>query len=517
MKKHLFFILVCLLISMFMVCTAAAEEEKEILRDGDWRYRVLDDGTAEIVSYAVYIQEGHISIPEQVNGIPVSSLGNKSFDYIHMDSVTIPDSVVSIGDNAFSNCDKLTEIKIPGNLRHVGVNPFCSCPNLVKIEVSESNPYLEMKDGALISKEEKRLICHLFNYITFNGAGIVMNSYTVPGGVEIIGESAFYREKAAVEIVLPDSVTTIDKYAFYGSDVRKVDLPGSLISIGEQAFAECESLMFITLPENLETIGSYAFFRCSSLTEMSIPNSVRSVGDNPFGDCKYLKEAKVSPDHDYLALVDHVLFSKPDRRLISFPCYTDVTEYTIPQGIRLISGQAFAFAESLRSVTIPDSVTEIGEEAFWYCTGITGISIPESVVRVGKRAFFACKSLVDITIPDTVTALESSALGRCNKLQRVKLPDGLKEIGEYMFEWDECLNSVIIPQNLSSIGKYAFNQCHSLKNLEIPDSVSFIDPAAFNCCENLTLTVGRDSYAKQYCEENGISYNYADSLDWLND
>ncbi|MBR6184707.1 MAG: leucine-rich repeat domain-containing protein [Clostridia bacterium] len=253
----------------------------------------------------------------------------------------------------------------------------------------------------------------------------------------------------------------------------------------------------IVIPDKLSgypvrAIGDSAFYRCSCLTSVTIPDSVVKIGTNPFAHCRKLSKVKVSPDHPTLAVIDDVLFSKQDKRLICYPMGKQETEYQIPSGIKIIGEGAFYECSSLASVSIPDSVTFIGEVAFYECSSLASIYIPNSVTFIGEGAFL-CSNLASISIPDSVTSIE-----------------------DYTFCWCFSLASINIPNSVTSIGDCAFDGCSNLASISIPDSVTSIGDDAFSGCPNLTLTVVRDSYAARYCKEIGLNYTYTDSLDWLN-
>ena len=209
-------------------------------------------------------------------------------------------------------------------------------------------------------------------------------------------------------------------------------------------------------------------------TSVQIPETlngmkVTDVAENAFLHCWNNSSFVVSPDHPTLAVIDGVLFSKPDKRLISYPRAKEGSTCTIPQGIEIIGCEAFIYCSSLTSITIPNSVTSIENGAFDHCRSLTSISIPDSVTSIGVGAFADCSSLTSISIPDTVT----------------------------------------------NIGFMTFIRCSSLTDIFIPDSVTNIGKQAFDECPNLTLTVGRNSYAEQYAKENNIPYAYPDANDWL--
>lgn len=131
--------------------------------------------------------------------------------------------------------------------------------------------------------------------------------------------------------------------------------------------------------------------------EIPIPDeldgiTVSSIKGNPF--CIYNATAfTVSPDHPYFEVVDGVLFSKTDKRLIAYPLMKESTAYTIPDGTEIIGESAFFLCRNLNSITIPDSVREIGNGAFFYCTELTSIRIPEGVTSISKSMFNGCNAL----------------------------------------------------------------------------------------------------------------------------
>ena len=267
---------------------------------------------------------------------------------------------------------------------------------------------------------------------------------------------------------------------------------------------------------SVTSIGERAFFFCKNLTSVTIPDSVASIGINPFLRCAQLQTIQVSPDHPVLATIDGVLFEKTTKTLICYPGGLDAAEYAIPEGILSIGENAFSGCKNLTSVIIPDSMTSIGDSAFSGCFGLTSITIPDSVTSIGNYAFSSCP-LTSITIPDSVTSIGNNAFMLCYNLTSITLPDSLTSISDNTFSGCRNLTSITIPDSVITIGEKTFRDCFALTSVTIPDSVTSIGKSAFdNCSDNLVLTVGRDSYAKSYAEENGISYTYPDANDWLN-
>ena len=218
--------------------------------------------------------------------------------------------------------------------------------------------------------------------------------------------------------LLEDGTAEIRRYT---GKTENLTIPDTLdghpvTSIGYRAFYSCESLKNITLPDSVTAIGDYAFNDCSSLTSITIPDSVASVGANPFLGCEALTKIMVSPEYPALAVIDGILFSKADKRLVCYPKAFTETAYAIPQGITRIGDRAFYNCIGLTSITIPDSVTSIGNWVFSYCTSLTGITIPDSVTSIGEYAFACCASLTSITIPDSVTSIGNWVFFGCNNL-----------------------------------------------------------------------------------------------------
>ncbi|MGN1019899.1 MAG: leucine-rich repeat domain-containing protein [Aristaeellaceae bacterium] len=467
-------------------CASGCAEEQATVMAGDYAYRVLEDGTAEIVEY--YGDDEHVTIPSGLDGR----------------------TVTGIGDWAFRLCLSLESVTLPDSVTHLGINPFTDCQSLREINVSPEHPALEVVDGVLFSKADRRLVCYPL--------GLENMDYTVPEGVESIGGYAFFRCMGLGEITLPDSLKSIGTYAFF----------------------RCNGLKSIDLPEGLTSLGDYAFHWCASLESITLPDSLTQMGENPFVSCSSLREIKVSADNPALAVMDGVLFSKEDKRLICYLLTLPGESYEVPQGIRIIGGSAFAGCDTLVSITLPDSlrsigdaafsgcdslagirvpegVTSIGEGAFQSCGSFAGIELPDTLTSIGEGAFADCEALVSITLPDSVTSLGAYVFASCMRLKHVVLPSGLTDIGSQMFDRCWALESIILPDGVEHIGDCAFGDCWALESVNLPAGLTSIGEDAFAGCDSLTLTVPRDSYACQYARDNGIPYMYPDSLDWLND
>jgi Serine/threonine protein kinase len=366
-----------------------------------------------------------------------------------LQSITIPDSVTSIGDGAFYYCLSLQSVTIPDSVTSIGNDAFYKCYSLQSVIIPDS--VTSIGDSAFVGCES-------------------LHSVTIPDSVTSIGVRAFYCCKSLQSVTIPDSVTSIGDGAFYDCEsLQSVTIHDSVTSIGDRVFWRCESLQSVTIPDSVTSIGNEAFSGCSSLQSVTIPDSVTSIGDEAFENCKSLQSVTIP---DSVTSIGAEAFRY---------CYS-LHSVTIPDSVTSISYNAFGDCWSLQSVTIPESVTSIGNWAFSDCKSLQSVTIPDSVTSIGDGAFSHCLSLHSVTIPDSVTSISDNAFGICKSLQSVTIPDSVTSIGDHAFEGCESLHSVTIPDSVTSIGYYAFYDCSSLQSVTIPDSVTSIGGHAFESC-----------------------------------
>ncbi len=331
----------------------------------------------------------------------LASIGNEAFyGCSGLTDTTLPESLGSMGKFAFYGCIKLSSIALPAAISVIGEGPFASCSALTSISVDPTNPHFASADGVLFDKTFQTLI-------------------QAPGGL-------------AGAYSLPADVTTI----------------------GNSAFRRCNKLTGITLPEGLASIGDYAFWFCASLTSINIPGGVGSIREGTFSNCPLLKSVTLQPG--IVSIEEHAFSSCPNLGSV-----------TLPEGLRSIGTAAFYADTELTSINLPASLTSIGDHAFDSCFRLKNVSPPPSLTYIGDSAFFACPGLAHLTTLDlpAITHIGSRAFDGCSKLTAVTLSDNLVFIGSWAFLSCSSLTNITLPASLSSIRDYAFSDCAKLREV----------------------------------------------------
>jgi hypothetical protein len=346
-------------------------------------------------------------------------------------TVVIREGVTNIGSSAFYGCTGLTEIIISGSVTSIDISAFSLCEALTAFSVAENNTAYASIDGVLFNQNKKTLL--------FYPWGKTGSSYTIPGGVETIGDLAFSGATGLNEVIIPNSVTTIGAYAFLrNSSLTRITIGNGVTTIGAYAFlgctglteitipplvtvidtgvfGTCSSLQEIIIPDAITEIRAYAFQICTHLTDVTIPAGVTFIDADAFFRCEKLTAINVNAGNTTYASVGGVLFNKAQTTLITYPPGRDA--YVIPDGVTTVGTYAFQYCTGLTGITIPASVTTIELGAFYRCTGLTSITnynpVPQPVVSsvFGNNTTSVNKATCTLRVPaGSVAAYQAAAV-----------------------------------------------------------------------------------------------------------
>lgn len=268
------------------------------IANGAFESTAYYDDDANWENDALYVGNHLIQAKQSISGsydikADTKTIADSAFcDCRALTSVTIADSVVSIGAYAFKNCTSLTSITIPKNVTSIGNEAFYTCFDLQSINVDNANTAYCSENGVLYNKEKTELI----RFPKEKQA----TSFAIPAGVTSIADGAFEYCNKLTDIIIHDSVTSIGDDAFNTCEaLTGITIPDSVASIGSSAFLECSKLTSISIPDGVTSIGEKTFFKCSKLTSITIPNSVLSIGENAFENCRTFRMTV-----DYIGSID---------------------------------------------------------------------------------------------------------------------------------------------------------------------------------------------------------------------
>ena len=361
---------------------------------------------------------------KSVSGVYVIEIGNNAFigfGYSYgsniQPSVNFP-LVKVIGDNAFKS-SYLTSITIPNSVTSIGSGAFSGCNNLTAITVDTANTAYSSDNGVLYNNSKTTLIQY--------PAGKTGTSFTIPGSVINIGADAFRGCSDLINVTIPDSVISIEGGAFSGcANLTGVTIGNNVTTIGQGSFYNCTSLVSVIIPNSVTAIngddgwnGKGAFEGCANLTSITIGKNVESIGNNVFSGCSNLTAINVDAFNTVYSSIDGVLYDKNKTTLVRYPAGKTASSFIIPNSVENIGYQAFYYCTNLTGVTIPNGVKIVMGWSFYGCSNLTNITIPNSVTEIGWLAFCYCYNLTSVTIGNGITSMGIQSFTSCTSLTSV--------------------------------------------------------------------------------------------------
>lgn len=394
-----------------------------------------------------------IQIPDSVETIGTNAFHNCQ----DLESITLPASLETIESSAFSSCRKLSEIRLPASLKAIQSYVFDGCSSLETV----------FYDGSLARWSQ---INTSNGFLGFSHPSLVMNDYT----------AQFIPVKDENDPDPPPKTVTITKYTGTESTVI---LPSTINSwpvtkIGEDAFQDNTTITSVTIPASVTEIGSNAFAGCTNLTSVNYKGDWSNLtiqSGNPA-----VQDAAKDAANEQLFDFEFIL-NNTAVVVTNYKCKGTAADVTIPsrykgKPVTAINNAAFPNS-AVTSVTIPDSITSIPDAAFVNCSKLTNISIPNSVTYIGFSAFSSCTSLKSITLPSSLSTIGNSAFAGCPSSMTVTYP-GSKTQWDAIFKGSN--NDVLENHLICAMLEATFNPDNgkSISTQTIDRGGKFTKPAA---------------------------------------
>ncbi len=442
-------------------------------------------------------------------------------------SIILPTNSTSIGDNAFYNCTGITSIIIPSSVTSIGQYAFYNCRFT---EITIPNTVTSIKYGAfqICTRLTKVVTSSLEDWLKISFGSEQSNPL-------YYAKHLYIGENEVTELVIPNTVTSINAYAFYNCiGLTSITIPSSVTSIGEDAFYGCSGIIELTIPSSVTSIGKYAFYGCSGITSVTIAeDSQLTIIDNyAFEGCSSIIKVTISSLEDWLK----ISFGTPASNPLGYAKHlyiweNELTELVMPNTVTSINAYAFYNCKGLTNILIPSSVTSIGASAFYNCTELKIVTLAENaqLESMGNVAFYNCTGLTkvevssledwlkisindhaanplyyakhlyidgneisgEVVIPNTITSIYSSVFYYCSLITSITIPSSVTSIGSYAFMGCSGLTEIIIPSSVTSIGEDAFYYCRGLTSITIAENsqLTSIGNYAFKDCTGLTKVV----------------------------
>lgn len=495
--KHLIATIFCIISLLAASNNSLAYDFSSIASTGQTLYyNITSESTVEVIApggveynnsnWAGYTAPtGSLSIPPVVDYLgktySVTSIAGGAFMLCdRLSSITIPNSIVEIGNWAFS-ASGVSDIFLP------------SSPILLGWWVFESTPWLESQPEGPV---------YLGN-ILYKYKGIAPENYSleIPSNVNSIAGRAFsygYQDGQTnlISVQIPNSVKIIGPCAFYKCHLNSITLPESIEIIGDGAF-DYNYFSNVTIPNNVKYLGD-AFNGCASLTSVNY-NALEAKGnDNGFGVFeKCVNLATINWGANIQKIPSGLLNG----------CSGIKGNLILPSTVKKIEKYAFYGCSGFTgNLTIPSSIKEIGDKAFWGCSGLTSMNI--DATSIGDYAFCDCKNVTSLTIGENVETTGSNAFSslpilttlhynarnlrstNCGisypSLSYLFIGENVQHIPDYFMQTSTNLTSVTFPKSLISFGENTFQGCGISGELVIPENVQKIGSNSFSYCFSIT-------------------------------
>ena len=425
--------------------------------------------------------------------------------------IVIPEGITAIADSVFNEHEHLADAVISASVKSIGDGAFYRCPSLKSITVHTDNENYKDIDGNLYTKDGATLIQYAI--------GKTDTVFTVPKGVTVIGDDAFYHCSFLTDIHISEGCKSIGDRAFsWCESLTDLTIPNSIKKIGDGAFSSCTSITVFTVPDGVTRIGRRTFEECEVLARIRLPLSITEIEEDAFAYCESLGEVIYEGDKEQWAKIavanGNQSLTKARITYLGEPLSKDddTGDFDIVKALSpfnysyWIGGGYEIKGPKDRSVTealIPHGVTHIGKRAFQNCRNLTKVSLPGSVTSTGPWAFDGCYYIEEVHITDLEAWCKisfwsdtDSPLGYKSKLYLngdpitdLVIPDGITTVKSYAFAKGSCFSSITIPPGVTRIESNAFTGCSGISSITIPEGITVIEVSTFSYCSSLERVV----------------------------
>ena len=393
------------------------------------------------------IKDGQLEIPNKIRGKSVLYVSN--IDDETLMSVTLPDTVTVIGENAFSGCVSLKSIIIPNSVIEIGESAFSGCSSLEEIFIPKSVTIVEKH--AFQNCKSLTIYCQATEKPSDWAFSWNTNFRPTFWGVEKKGvtEDGFVWNQYA------DNTVSIEKYNGVQADVVVPStINGCQVTyIADLAFYENKNIMSVEIPDTVEAIGASVFYGCRSVKTIRLPHNLKRIEDDSFYKCRVLEFIEITWGVEYIGKN-------------AFKGCSSLASIQIPNTVNRIGASAFEQCRMLTRIEIPNGVNEISGFTFYQCEKLESVILPSSLEKIGESAFNECVALANVQIPYGVTAIETAAFKNCRALKSIALPDKLRKIGELAFSCCTSLSGIVIPRSVATVGERVFADCTNLLSID---------------------------------------------------
>ena len=396
--------------------------------------------------------------------------------------------VDEIAARAFIGNTAITSVTLPPTITRIGSDAFRRCSYLKDVHASTLESWMTIDF-------ENEKATPLSNGATLLIDGAPLTHLVVPESVTTIDRYAFFDCMTLTEAEIGDHVTAIESFAFDGCEnLSRVSLGNSIESIGMNAFNICGSLIDINIPQSVQSIGPACFYGCSSLKDISLPESLTEIPTLAFSGC--------------LSLTDLSFLPRSVKSVGEYAFYncTGLRQAHLPAAVDSIGQYAFCECSSLEEAVIPNDKASLGAFIFIECHALKSVRLPQGLDSIPSGLFCDCTALTDVVIPPTVTRIGDYAFGDCMSLPYIEFPEGLEHIGSLSFYGCRLLKSLEFGTSMKSIATEAFYECPSLREIRCHP----IDPISISY---FTFDSNADSNVSVYVPEISVD-RYLDNMGW---